>query len=566
MGTFYEEDEDSIYDESDLGTEDTVVEEPYKVPEEGYASEEEEASLAKGYTISADLVGEIEVEEDEDEDSVESDMFTPEERLRVFSDRLLSCCIGDKDIVPYAIQKLLTVANPRLFRDENYIIYSVMYAYRSKLKRLRIDEEFLRLFLNRNRGLLQKSKGYIDIGAYGEIDGSLELGYIGGVIKHFVRLRGMEEISIEDFETCFEKYLIEFKAIEADKVYSQARIILTDGLTIGRKHYFGFEDSYNWSRVRLAEIEGLVNTDMGSGFTTMNEVLREEKEDGKKPYKIGDFDRLTALNDIYGGIYTSMFYQVLAPPKAGKTKFCARICHTVSVKYGNNVTVWAQEGGKEAWTAQMRAIHFDYTYNTGKGITEKKYGINQDVILNDKFPSQELKELELSSKRDLESNLNYGVVQYIDRPFEVETFLDDIDASVKENGSKLVIVDYLQLMGSSNRNKTSRECVAKAYRDALVYCKNNNIAFLSPGQFKQEVINDLLSRSDTLSADMRTAGGESSEVFRTPDVILTLWASTQDLANNTMKILSTPARMSKAFPEINVVHDLGVCQFISVDK
>lgn len=550
------DDEEDIFKEEELNSGNS---EELKIDEDV-----DEGSLAKSYTLDASIIGDMEmgVEEDESEDS---DIYSPEERLRMFSDTVLSSCVGGKDINSYAVQRLLSFVKPAIFRDENYIIYSVLYAYRSKLRRLVIDEEFLRLFLNRNRGMIIKSKQYIDINAYGEVDGSVELGYIGGVVKHFKRLCGMEELSESEFELSFEKYIVEFKAIEADKIYNTARLVLTDGITIGRKKYFGFEDSFNYTKVKLAELEGLVETNQGTGFVNMSEVLREEKIEEKKPIKVADFDRLAALNDIYGGIYTSMFYQVLAPPKAGKTKFCARICHTACVKFGTNITVWAQEGGMSAWTAQMRAIHFDYTYNTGVNITEKKYGVTQEVILHDNFPSQELKELELSSKQDLESNLNYGSIQYVDRPFVVETFLDDIDTSVKENNSKIVIVDYLQLIGSVS-GMSERERVAQAYRDALVYCKDNNIAFLSPGQFKQEVINDLLSKTDTGNSDMRTAGGSSSEVFRTPDVILTLWASTQDLANNNMKILSTPSRMSKAFPEIECVTDLGVCQFISVEK
>lgn len=545
----YDEEED-IYKEEDLNSGNDESEEV------------DESSLAQSYTLDASM-GDMEIEvSDEEEDG---DIYSSEERLRIFSDNILSSCIGEKGINTYAIQRLLAIAKPALFRDENYVIYSVLYSYRSKLKRFTLDEEFLRLFLNRNRGMLNKSKQYIDINAYGEIDGSVELGYIGGVVKHFTRLCGMEEITVDQFEQNIEKYLIEFKAIEADKIYTTARIILTDGMKFGRKYYFGFEDSLSYTKTKMAELEGLIETNQGTGFVTMNEVLREEKAEEKKPIKVGDFGRIEALNDVYGGIYTSMFYQVLAPPKAGKTKFCARICHTAIVKYGINVTVWAQEGGMNAWTDQMRAIHFDYTYNTGKDITEKKYGVTQEAITHDNFPNAELKELELSSKQDLESNLNYGTVHYIDRPFVVETFLDDLDTSVKENNSKLVIVDYLQLIGSAT-GMNERERVAQAYRDALVYCKNNNIAFLSPGQFKQEVINDLLSKNDTSGSDMRTAGGSSSEVFRTPDVIITLWASTQDLANNTMKILSTPARMSKTFPEIECVTDLGTCQFISVKK
>lgn len=54
-------------------------------------------------------------------------------------------------------------------------------------------------------------------------------GYIGGVIKHYKRLLTLKDMSLDEFETCFEKYLIEFKAIETEKAYNQAQIILTDG-------------------------------------------------------------------------------------------------------------------------------------------------------------------------------------------------------------------------------------------------------------------------------------------------------------------------------------------------
>ena len=500
-----------------------------------------------------------------DESEEEGSVFSPEERLRMFGDMLMSCCCKNNETAAYALDKLTTSTNPRLFRDENYVLFTVFFNYRSKIKRINIDAEFIRLFLNRNRKFISQSRRYIDINAYGEVDGSVELGYIGGVVKHYNRLIGMEDMSIAEFDTCLEKYLIEFKAIESAKVYSKAQTMLLEGMTIGNKRYFGFEDSYNWCRRELAVIEGLVNLDSGTGFITMNEVLKEEKQVTKKPIKVADFDRLEALNKVYGGIYTGNFYQVLAPPKCGKTKLCVRICHTAVVKYGTNVTVWAQEGGYNLWTAQMRAIHFDYTYNTGKDITERKTGLDGEMISRDEFPSQEYRDLEMSSKMDLETNPTYGTVDYIDRKFEVETFLDDIKTSVQSNNSKIVIVDYLQLIGSAT-NKTERERVAEAYKKALVFCSDMNIALISPGQVKQETINELLSMGDTSNADARTSGGSSAEVIRTPDIIIALWASTQDLLNNTMKILSMPSRKAKAFPEINVVHDLGVCQFISVEK
>ena len=220
--------------------------------------------------------------------------------------------------------------------------------------------------------------------------------------------------------------------------------------------------------------------------------------------------------------------------------------------------------GNEAWTAQMRAIHFDYTYNTGVDLLEKKYGVTQEVILHDSFKSDELRQLEMSSSLDLATNQSYGIVDYIDRPFVVETFLEDIDTSVKGNNSKLIIIDYLQLIGSA-KNQSERERVSDAYKLLLNYCRKNNVAVISPAQFKQDSFDDLIKKNSVDGSDLRTAAGTSSEVIRTPDVLFALWASIDDIRNNSMKIISLPCRMNKAFQNINVRMDLGTCQFISVE-
>lgn len=550
-------DEMNIYEEMDVESSTTI---PADSNTDGVDEILENEDTPVLDVSDVDL-GDFEVDESEDKDE---EVISSEERLRLFSDEIMSSCIQGKAISKYALEKLLSITNPRLFRDENYILFSIYFFYRSKLKVITIDSEFIKLFLTRNRKLLKRSRGYIDINAYGEVEGSNELGYIAGVIKHFNRLKAMPDITVQEFETYFEKYLIEFKAIEAAKVYRQCQQILTDGLKIGRKTYVGFEDSQSYCKKCLAEIEGLVDTTMGTGFVKMSEVLLDEKPDNKKPVKIGDFGRITPLNEAYGGIYTGMFYSFIAPPKSGKSKLSARICHNVAVVAGNNVTVWAQEGGHEMWTAQMRAIHFDYIYNTGVDVVNRKFGVTQEVIMHDSFKSDELRQLELSSKLDLATNQDYGSIDYIDRPFNVETFIEDIDTSVKENNSKLVIIDYLQLIGSAN-GVSERERIANAYKELLKYCKQSNVAVISPAQFKQESFNDLISKKSVDGSDLRTAAGGSSEVLRTPDILFALWASVTDLQNNSMKIISLPSRMNKAFPNIDMRIDLATCQFISVD-
>lgn len=553
MGT----DETNVYEELEAQGNVTAVSKDVS-SREGETSADEEVEPARIDLGDLDL-GDLSVEDNGEED----DVLSSEEKLHFFADQILSSCLDGKELCRYARDRLMSITNPRLFRDENYVLFSIYYAYRSRLRDITIDEEFIRLYLNRHRDVLTKAKGYIDIHAYGDVDGSEELGYISGVLKHFNRLKAMADLSLQEFETYFEKYIIEFKAVEANKVYRQAQLILTDGMRVGRKELFGFEDSQNYCKQKMAEIEGLVDLSKGSGFVKMSEVILGEKPDNKKPVLIGDFGKLKPLNEAYGGIYTGIFYSFIAPPKSGKTKLCARLCHNIMLA-GNNLSVWAFEGGKDAWTAQMRAIHFDYTYNEGVDLLDRKFGVTQEVIFHDSFKTDELRQLEMSSKIDLATNMDYGSVDYIDRPFTVETFLEEIDTSVRGNNSKAVVIDYLQLIESAN-GLSERERIAEAYKKLLWYCREKNVAVISPGQYKQESFNELIKKSSLDDADLRTAAGGSSEVLRTPDVLWALWATVDDIRNNSMKIISLPSRMNAAFPNVNVRIDLATCQFISVD-
>ena len=152
------------------------------------------------------------------------------------------------------------------------------------------------------------------------------------------------------------------------------------------------------------------------------------------------------------------------------------------------------------------------------------------------------------------TNDGYGSIDYIDRPFNVETFIEDIDTSVKENNSQLVIIDYLQLIGSE-KDLDERRRIAEAYRVLLAYCHRENVAVLTPAQYKQSTFDELIKSTDVGNFDLRTAGGGSAEVLRTPDISFALWATTADLTNNRMKILSMPCRLGKAYPKIDVIHD-----------
>lgn len=496
--------------------------------------------------------------------SEDYEVLSPEQRMKGFGDILLASALGSSEVAIKNRHFLFGNARIELFRDENYIIYSLLYNFKDR--NITIDEEFVKLSLMRQQSLIEDASNArkIDINAYGEVDDSVTLGYIGGVMKYFSNLMKDEKVAPDEFQLVFEKYLIEYKAIETAKIYSDSLQIIGDGLKIGRKVLQGFEASRDYVKNNLARIEGVVDQNKGIGFINMAEVILNPKQ-GAKSVKISDFGALEELNNHYGGIYTGNLYTVMAPSKSGKSKFCARLAHTAMVNYGVNVSVWAFEGGYEAWTAQMRSIHFDFTYNTGVSATDVKIGVTQGAILHDRFPDgSPYKELEATSKLDLASNSAYGSTHFIDRPFRVETFLDEIDASVKANNSQMLIIDYLQLI-DSEKSMSERERIATAYPRLLEYCKKNNIAVVSPAQYKQDVVDELQRKKDGEARDMRTAGGGSYEIIKTSDVIFALWASTEDLSNNKMTIMPMPTRFYDAIPEFDIYVDLGYCQFMSLN-
>ena len=486
--------------------------------------------------------------------------FTAEERLKEFADQLLAGVLRRDSDAERMRSLLYGSAKPELFREENYILFKILFSYRNR--GVILDEEFLRLFLIRNRSIIEQAKGYITPALYGEIDGDDVAGYISGILKHFNRLLGFPKQTYEEYSTVFEKYLIEFQAVEAEKVYENSIEILTNEKSIKHKVLTGFKDSFDYTKKSIAEIEGLVDSNMGKGFLSLKELLQEAGNE-EKPVLISDWGTIDELNHELKGVYTSTLYTILAPPKAGKSKFCTRMAHNALLN-GVNISVWAQEGGMVAWAAQLRAIHFDYVYNRDKtSVKDRIYGIDQGTILYDKFLKPQHRDMEAVSKEDLLSNISYGNIDFIDRPFQLETFMDDIDTSVKANNSKLVIIDYMQLLGTQNYRKSKREVLSEAYPILLDYTKKNNIAIVSPAQYSQESVKELDKSSDVLNKELRTSGGESSEIIRSSDIILALWASTEDLRHGEMSILSIPARFNRAFDPFSIYVDLGSCNFIS---
>lgn len=489
--------------------------------------------------------------------------LTPEERLTELSDQLICSSVCGDDLSKANRQALFGQISPKVFRNENYIIFQVLYNFKDR--GITPDEDFIRMYLLRNKKMIKDSQAYIDVNAYKDLDEDPIVGYISAVLKQFTRLRGMDVLSSENFSLALEKYKIEYSNYEMNVAYSQSKLILYDGLQEGKRFYQGYNDSVAYVKRKIAEIESVLDHTTGAGFIDSSEMGLIDNED-ISPIKIGDFGLVTELNEQFGGIYTSYFYSILAPTKGGKSKFTSAMIHNIVVENGTNAVVWAHEGGYQAWWAQLRAIHYNYLY-IRNGVPENRpEAVSQQDIISKAYPTESIRSLEEASRLDLFTNPSYGNIHMIDRPFRVETFIDEIETAVQLNNAKVVLIDYLQLIEWESKNTSKPQAIGQAYQKLLAYAKKRNVTVISPAQFTQDFMNEMAKAKDGSAHEVRTAGGESAEIVRTPDINIALYATAEDLIRKEMTILSVPSRMASPFPPIKIYCDLKSCVFSSIDS
>lgn len=460
------------------------------------------------------------------------------------------------------------LGNGAILRDEDWGIWRVYYAVRTNV--FKPDKEFIVGFLNRNRELIHSADGRnITLKDYEPVAGDNIAGYIAAVARRYEVLYDKYKTqTYEEYRKALEVYKLQYKTVETNRVLQTALDINGDGVKVGRKYLQGSEASFGYVRDGMAAIGSVTGDGQGVVRKSMKDVLSDVASgDQTPPYKVCDFAGIPSLNKVMDGIWTSNLYSILAPPKAGKTKFCSRICHS-AIMAGKNVTVWPVEGGDVEWTAQQRAIHFDYFHNAGKDPADWVSGITQDVILKNKFASDSVRRLEQVSRSDLLNNESYGSIDFVEGEFSEDTFLDKIKVSVDYNNSSLVIIDYMQWISAAKGSKKAKwEAIQDSYKELAKFATSENLAIVSPAQFTQEAIKGLIkSGADSGAGDLRTASGGSAEVVRASDIIFGLWATTQDLENNYMQIISVPSRKVNVFPNISLGINLGTCQFIELAK
>lgn len=443
-----------------------------------------------------------------------------------------------------------------LFKNEWFVFYTLIRSY----PKLVFNRDFIRLYLENNKGILTTRCRNIDLASFSLGGTDPYLTFVDSCLNEF---KNCSDYNIQDNEylLAMETFRLEYVNEAGITLLEQGAQILAEGLQIGSgKTLAGFQDMNTHVIRGITKLSNMLNRTNRKGVVVYGADMSSEEE--RPLQKVCEFG-IETVDKCLGGLYETDMLSILAPPKGGKSRFSAYLIHQAIVN-GTSVVTWSLENGWKGVEALIRACHFDWYYNRGQTEITKRQIINADDIRKNTLAG-DLKELEEASWLDLRTNPKYGLWANIDDSFEADTFLTVLDNAVDSVGAKVVLLDYLQLItGDGKQSKNER--IGSCYQKLLRYIQDKYIAAVCPAQFKQVFVGDLGKKSaaDIANAELRDGGGESSEVIRTPSVLMALYADTVGLRNGELKLLSIPSRNAASFPPVDLYADFSVCNFIEV--
>lgn len=451
---------------------------------------------------------------------------------------------------------LRTFNRINVFKNEFNILYSLIH----DKPNIKLTEDFIKLYLQVNRAVYLNHKD-VSLVNYKVGDNDEYAEFINSTVETF---RDIKKLKVDEaqFLTAIEGVKLRYTAESAVTLLEEATKIITEGMTHRGKKYQGFIGMREWVNEGLNRITNVIEQSDKKGMFVVDADYMNQNQEGKLELvtKFG----VEALDKQIGGIYEGDMVTFLAPEKGFKTRVSIRACHT-SIVTGTNTGIWALENGEKGIMALLRAIHFDYYYNRGETSPTKMKVIDPDWIRKGTVP-EELQPLEWVSYQDLITNESYGDIIIFDEDFDVFTFEDHLIKAVKERGMKMLLIDYLQLVPPARGLDKSRT-VGLAYQKSLQFLKRYKVGGVFPAQVTQDTIDyiDKKGAENLASLELRDIGAESAESLRTPDVLLFLYGTMEDLMKCKLQLVGLPSRNSAPFPPKKIRVRPQTCDFFEVE-
>lgn len=368
-------------------------------------------------------------------------------------------------------------------------------------------------------------------------------------------------VTYDEFETACAVYKLYFREKFMADMSQAMAMIMSEGMyeKVGKgrnRLWKGADDCREYYNQKINILDSIDNASGIKDDELVNEDwLSDELSEetlGETPIVLDT--GIKEIDDVYGGLIRGNMFEVMGPPKGGKTTLTQYLVDR-ALERGLNVAVWPLEGTSKEWTAALIAL-----------MVRKKEGIsvNKSKIKVHKYSSEKEKQAVIAAKAELAMGEKRGKLSFIRSACYVETMRDVLNNHWKEKNPFDVLVVDSPILALSLKGKSRTDTAAEAYttlKHYISYELVNKAVALVTCQLKQTVIDEIRSNPEA-EVDV-TAGGVTSETIRTPDFVVCLLSTKEERKMGQVRIHDVASRHSESFDTFYVGADLGSAYFYS---
>lgn len=461
------------------------------------------------------------------------------------------------------INKFVNTFSYNIFNDE----YALMYDVIRKLSVKVFTVNQLELIMDNNTDIITKSS-LIDLDRWDSVSLGNKLNkeeklllFEDMVKKKYIELCD-RVTTVEQFESSVEVFLNYYIDTQSLQVAQNMTLINKEGVKLttldGKTRvYRGAEgrDAYYSEQKKILDslrgTHGIQSTVVDSRWLN-DELEKEEQGEEESLMDTG----LPPIDDVTGPLRRSNILGILGPPKGGKTKY-ANYLTARALEMGLNVAVWVLEGTQAEWMAMQVAAYIRM---------HKGDSLNSNDILNRRYESNLEKQQVIGAKVAIATGENRGKLSFIEGTAYIENFIDVIKTHYRsENQFDVLVIDSLvNIQSLTGRTKVDR--ISEAFmstKDLVAHQLPKPALGILTAQLKQSTIDWLRTHPDE-TMDI-TAGGESAETIRTPDIIHGLFSNKEERKENKTHIYCVGSRHSEAFDDFISKCELN-CAYFEYDE
>jgi replicative DNA helicase len=265
----------------------------------------------------------------------------------------------------------------------------------------------------------------------------------------------------------------------------------------------GFDPKGNVKDIN-AELNKILDSKFTKDWYSMDELiiqLYEHQEEMKANNGIGTLSGFHSIDNANGGFFPGNMIFIGARPSVGKSAFANSIAIAIAEK-GKKVGILSLEMANVEIAARLAAIDTNTDYSIiYRGLMQEEYETKRMYErLNDKTV---MLPIFVSDKTDVSV-------------FDIRRKTENLMA---KEGLDVLIIDYLQLIGTSDARNTTRENeVAKISRGIKILAKDLKIPIIILGQLNREVTKRKGNDRYPVLGDIR----ESGAIEQDADIVMFL--------------------------------------------